>query len=872
MTRGNVVIVNVAGGELSPDMYSRLDLPIYQRGNQRVQNFIVKSQGGLDYRNGLQHCHNTRGLQSGRLITFTFSEFDTYVIEMTEGKLRFYRNFGAILNDATKAITAITKANPGVVTSVAHGLVNGQEIFISGIVGMKELNGQFFTVANVTTDTFTLKTIAGDAINTTNFLDYTSGGTIATVYEIDSPYKLEHIPDLHFKQSADTITFTHQKYAPFRLSRTAHTNWTIKTFERIDDPFKQRKITGITKASPGVFNTTSVPHDFAVGDEVFFADIVGMTEFNYKRYIVDTVPTIYTFTVKDPLTNTPVDTTGYNTWVSDGIVIRTKYCPKTLAYLDNLRICYGNWQENPSALAFSCAPNSDTGATQFDKFTVGANATDAMLYVLSTVFDKVDAIQWIATVNRQLVVGTISSIRRIHGDNIEDPIAPGKMNSKPINSIGSASIQPYSSGQSLFYVDGSFRRLHTFLFSFQANDFVTVNQNLTSPHLGASQMIAIAQQRGDAGLLWVLRKDGVLLGMTFNELESIFGWHRHYIGGKSIIDGVGYNRAKVLSVATEPRLNEESVLWAIVERTVNGKTYRSVEYLNQPVRFLEYEDFLSDPEEENHSADMELYYAATGEQLKDSIHLDGAVTYDGSALSTSVTMTPSAATGNAITITASGAFFDATMVGREIWKAHDSRGQGGGRASIEAYVSPTQVTARVLVDFNNTSSIPVGSWYLTTDKVYGLLHRVGETVDLQLDGAPGPSLVVASDGSVSLPAQTSKVHIGNSYRAISTTMNLDVAGPRGSSEARIRKMNQIIARFFNTVGGKIGTSLWNVQPIIFKTLEDITDRATRLFQGVAEIRPHDSYSRQTKQVVVIQDIPSPMNLSSLDVEVEAAVD
>lgn len=68
-------------------------------------------------------------------------------------------------------ITAVTQANPAVVTSVAHGYSNGDTIYIVDVGGMTQLNEEDFTVANVTDDTFEL---AG--IDSTGYGTYTTGG------------------------------------------------------------------------------------------------------------------------------------------------------------------------------------------------------------------------------------------------------------------------------------------------------------------------------------------------------------------------------------------------------------------------------------------------------------------------------------------------------------------------------------------------------------------------------------------------------------------------------------------------------------------------------------------------------------------------
>lgn len=73
---------------------------------------------------------------------------------------------------AAKTITGITAANPPVVTSTAHGLANGSVVVITGVVGMTELNGRAFVVANQAANTFELKGVDGTA-----YTAYTSGGS-----------------------------------------------------------------------------------------------------------------------------------------------------------------------------------------------------------------------------------------------------------------------------------------------------------------------------------------------------------------------------------------------------------------------------------------------------------------------------------------------------------------------------------------------------------------------------------------------------------------------------------------------------------------------------------------------------------------------
>lgn len=84
--------------------------------------------------------------------------------------------FQAISGWAVKVtgITAITKANPAVVTDAGHGRVAGDVVKLADILGMVELNDMVCVVGPVTSDTFTLLDV-----DSTNFDTYVSGGSHA---------------------------------------------------------------------------------------------------------------------------------------------------------------------------------------------------------------------------------------------------------------------------------------------------------------------------------------------------------------------------------------------------------------------------------------------------------------------------------------------------------------------------------------------------------------------------------------------------------------------------------------------------------------------------------------------------------------------
>ncbi len=71
------------------------------------------------------------------------------------------------------AVSAVTKAKPGVATATAHGLSAKSVGYMTGVTGMSQLDGQGVRLGTTTTNTFELENI-----NTTDFPDYTAGNFV----------------------------------------------------------------------------------------------------------------------------------------------------------------------------------------------------------------------------------------------------------------------------------------------------------------------------------------------------------------------------------------------------------------------------------------------------------------------------------------------------------------------------------------------------------------------------------------------------------------------------------------------------------------------------------------------------------------------
>ncbi len=317
-----LILPSFGRGVVGPSVYARVDAPFYKQGLRIARNCEIQSHGGVSNRPGTIYIGPVKDhTASPRLFNFHYRTDDQYALEFGNLYMRVIRNDGHVLETAT-VITAATKANPVVVTATAHGLLDGEEVFITGVVGMTQLNGNRYTVANKTANTVELTNqVTGANIDGTGFTTYGSAGTIAKVFTLATPYITADLAALKMVQSKDTITITHPSYAPRDLERGAsHTTWTLvtPTFAPTQDhPIgasinvqagsdtdryqvtavsedneeslpalntTSKTISGATAANPVVLTVTS--HGFLDGDQVEVNAIVGMTELNGRRFTV----------------------------------------------------------------------------------------------------------------------------------------------------------------------------------------------------------------------------------------------------------------------------------------------------------------------------------------------------------------------------------------------------------------------------------------------------------------------------------------------------------------------------------------------------------------------------------------------------------
>lgn len=846
MAKQEITLQNFAGGIYSPKMYGRYELPIANNGCKRMRNFIAETQGPSVYRPGLRFVNATRRNNRANLIDFQFNDEQAYMLEFTDGYIRFYKDGGLIL-ESDKTITGISKANPGVVTANGHGYSNGDEVFISGVVGMTEVNGKSFIVTNKAANTFELYDVDGVAVNTTGFTTYVSGGVANKVYEITTPYtEANDLFALKVAQNADTMYIFHGYYEPRKLTRTAHTSWSLDRYTRTNDPFLTKKvITGVTQANPGV--VTSVAHGFVTGDYVIIEEIVGMTQLNSRVYEVVRI-NADTFSLKT-LAGTAVDTTAYTAWSSAGFASRQGLLPANGTFYES-RLWSSGISDAPGKFVGSRLPSSSTGAPRYDDYTSGTDDDHAVAYTLAD--DEVNDVLWLIGTDRLLFLGSFGSETKATGETSQQSITPTSINTRAVQKLGVANVNPVNKENIVIYVQKGSLTVRSLEFDALSDSFISVDRNLLSETVTESGIKQMAWRSGRPDILWMVLNDGRLVGLTFKSREDVSGWHDHdTYGGEDLF----------LSCASLGRVNGYEQTWFVVERVVDNHTRRYVEYLTDLQSFPIMEDYFTD--EESEEDDRERFDRALDEAQKQAVYVDSALTYDGS--DQSVTMTPAAVSGASVNFTAGGSLFSASDVGREIRKKSID-GEGYGRAVIIGYTSPTVVVCEITEDFDSTSAMAAGDWYLTTDVLTGLDHLEGRTITIIGDGAEHDQETVV-DGEVTLDYQVGLAHAGLRYLGILQPMNLEMCGTTGPGQTKPRNIYKVAARFFQTRGASVGTNLYNLEPIGFTDMPLQVGRALPLFTGVKDVPYTDSWEKEPN-LYIVQDTPNPCMVQLLAIYAE----
>ena len=572
MARVAVQLTNFTGGELSPRLDGRNDLAKYSSGCKTLQNMVVYPHGSSARRPGTSFVAEVKTSSAKtRLIPFEFSTTQTYILEFGNQYIRFYKDSGAIL-EANKTITGITKANPGVVTSTAHGFSNGDTVVISGVVGMTQVNGKRFKVANVATNTFELQDIDGNNVNTSSYTTYSSGGVANRVYTLTTTYLTADLFQIKYAQSADVMYLCHPDYSVKKLSRTGHTSWTITEVDFTDGPYLDDNITtttfGMSSHTVGTGRTLTASAVTGINNDTGFqsTDVGRLFTFRdgYGEITAITSTTVVTATVIKDMGSSSTTTD----WALGAFSDTTGY-PSCVSFYEQ-RLVFAGTEAQPQTLYFSKSGDYENmhenrGGTIADD--------DAIIYTIAS--NQVNAIRFLSA-TRTLIVGTVGGEFSVSGGGTDDPITPTNILIKKQSNHGCANTDAIPVGNVTLFLQRAKRKIRELAYNFDVDGYVAPDMTILAEHISETGFNEMSYQQEPNQIIWAVREDGQLAGLTYQREQQVVAWHRHIFGGS-----FSTGNAVCESVATIPTNDKEYQTWVIIKRTINGVTRRYVEYINQ---------------------------------------------------------------------------------------------------------------------------------------------------------------------------------------------------------------------------------------------------------------------------------------------------
>lgn len=693
----SVIQPSFGGGEISPALGARVDLQRYQISLKTCKNFTVMSQGGVRNRPGTRYVDQTINNEQVRLIRFKFSISDACVLVFSNLKMRVVRNGAYVLNS--------------------------------------------------------------------------SGPNIGQPFELVTPYTLADLAQLNFTQSADVMTFVHTLYRPRELKRFANDNWTLTEAVYLPSVAAPTSLTAVAATGTGNTQTwryqvTAVYDDSNTLEEslpvtsnaitVSVSELKGVLSWTavagatyYNIYKDNSGAGVYGFTGRSTTTGftdvniipakTDTPPSGLDPFVGAG-----NY-PGAVGYYQQRKV-YGGTLNRPQTSYFS-----RTGVFNNFGYATPSKDDDAITWTMaSTEVNRI--LNYLPL--RQLLTLTSGAEWIIAGAT--SGFTGKTINGNPQSYNGSGFVPPLVLNDTALYLQGRGQAVSSLNYSLEADGLASDDLTIWSEHLFRDYpIVEWTYQKLPDSIVWAVREDGKMLGLTYMKKQDVVAWHQHETDGF------------IESVACIPEGNDD-ILYMVVRRTIQGVTRRYIERMQSRqiplIRNSKERDVA-----QSYFVDCGLSYQGWN-QGATTYTLSGGVTWE---YPEPMTITSS-----------SGSGFSAADVGRQI-HLHDPQTQNILRLDVTAYVTPG------IVSVIPASVVPAGlrnvavvNWALALKTFGGLSHIEGKGVAILADGnvvsENGPDStpinLVVSGGSVTLPDHAAVAHIGLPYVSDIETLRINIQG------------------------------------------------------------------------------------------------
>lgn len=225
---------------------------------------------------------------------------------------------------------------------------------------------------------------------------------------------------------------------------------------------------------------------------------------------------------------------------------------------------------------------SKPGKDNYFNFTLGPNDGDAYAHTLGS--GNNDGILWLAA-DKFLLAGMGGKVWRIGSGEI---ITPSSVSSDVEVHDGSEQMQPVEAGSSLFMIESIGRALLELSYKERDGGYIAPNRSILADDLLVSGIKSFAYAPTPLPSIWCVTNDGDLIVMTLyrDDKVEVLAWSLMTTDGR-------YEDVAVIPGT------DRSQIWTIVNRTIDGRTLRSIE------RFHALFDMVSDVIIDGHFLDSE---------------------------------------------------------------------------------------------------------------------------------------------------------------------------------------------------------------------------------------------------------------------------
>ena len=849
-------------GEGSPRLQGRSDLSKYFSMCSTLENLITMPHGGATRRPGTKYVAEVKTSSlATRLIPFEFGVSDVYIIEAGNQYFRFYRNNGQLTSSgsayeiSTPYLTAelfdIQWAQSGDVMYLVHPNHSPRKLTRTGHTAWTLAEVVFelgpMMDENDTTTTLTASALTGSVTITASAVTginddtgFQSGDVGRLIKMLDGYAKITAIT------STTVVVATVQTNSDLRAELLpAYTASTISFKE--GDPSS----TG-SEHNDRIIDSGKnfIDEGFKIGQKI----TVSGTSSNNGTYLIvavtdDTILTAPSDDLADEAASSGNTITGSieatDEWSLGAFSAQTGY-PSAICFYEERLVMAGTTSQ-PQTIFFS-----ESGG--FEQFKDGSSDADAMRYTISS--QNINIIRYLQP-GRVLVVGTSGGEFAASSSNAGEPLTPTNVQIKRQTTYGSSTVKPVQSGNAVLFLQRAKRKIRELVYNFDVDGYIAPDMTILAEHISEGGFTDMDIQQEPDNVIWVVRADGVLCGLTYRREEQVVAWHRHIIGGISgnaTVTVTDYSNIPTGTKLTLTKSNGTSVTFtcqgAGAGTPDTNKFFHNEGNDTTADNIYTAVNLHSDFTVANPAANVVTIYetnrTGTGSltiESDDTTRL--AVANQSNALVESVAVVPG------------------DLDEDQVWVVVQRTINGTQKRFVE-YLMPMDFGSDVGDAFFVDSGLTYSGAAATS--ITGLNHLEGEVVRILADGAAHADKTVSS-GAIALDRSAEKVHIGLGYDSTLRTMRIEAGSQDGTAQGKIKRLHHATLRLYRSVGVKVGESSAVNDLIPFRSSAHKMDQPITLYSGDKDIEFESGYDTDG-YITVIQDQPLPLTLLSIYIRLQ----